>query len=533
LPEFAAPWVLLGLVLVPVIRWLHHYRRQGPPIEVSALFLWQGLRSDESGAVRSPRPEMPWWRRAGVAALLVLALAAPQLPVPEAETVQVWWDDAPSMGAVEQGRSRHAAAIEGLLGAAAASGVASLRLSALRGGPALELVAADRDAWAAAIAQWLDRLPPADGVAPLPVLDPQGIHWLVSDGAGVGLDTWAAWQPLSRVIAVGAATENIAITRLALRAAPGRDRAVAGLVLVHNAGRRPASVELTVSAGERVLHRERLEPMPATTVEVPFMLPAPPAGLEARVRRLDGVPEPLGADDSLSLAPASFAQPHAVSVSGVCPAAVDWALAAHPGLTAAPVSEQGGARLQIACTERPPVGGPPLLWLPTPPGATRLVSGDAFWLDAPPGGDARLPLGTARRITAPPGPELGDPLLTVDGDPLAVLRPGPRPAVTLLLDLREGPFARSAAFARIFAALTDRLMEEDLLAPLAAVSRPEAVTRIAPSALEVTGTPPPVPVGRVSLGLTPWLLWLATLLLTWDLSVVWRRSSAMPVRGAR
>ena len=534
MPEFAAPWALVGLALIPLIRWLHHYRRQGPSVDVSAVFLWQGLRPDERGAMRTARPEAAWWRRAGIAGLVVLALADPRLPLHEAETVHVWWDHAPSMQALEQGRSRHAAAIERLLEAAAGSGVATLHLRALRGvEPPLELGATNREASRTLIEQWLDRLPPAVGGAPLPLLDPRYMHWLVSDGASADLSAWAALQPLNRVIAVGAATENIAITRLAARPAPGSNLTVAGIVLVHNAGQRSSPVELTVSTGEQIVHRVRLELAPAATVKAAFSVNTPPARLEARVRRLDGTLEPFGADDSLSLALASFAQPIPVLVNGLCPAAINRALAAHPRLVRATTSAPDAAKLQIACTDQPPSGGPPLLWLPRSQAATRLVSGDAYWLDAPPGGDARLPLGTPAQLAPPPGTDVGQAILAIARQPLAILRSDPRPAVTLLLDLDQGAFAESAAFARIFATLTDRLLGEDLLAPRAVAFRPEVMTGIAPRELGLSGAPRAAPPGRASFGFAPWLLWLAVLLLAWDLFAVMRRSSVVVTTGTR
>ena len=71
------PWWLLALSLVPVIRWLH--RRHAPlsTHTVSAVFLWE---NDAAAAQASRKPQPPdpaWRRRAGIAALLTLALAAP------------------------------------------------------------------------------------------------------------------------------------------------------------------------------------------------------------------------------------------------------------------------------------------------------------------------------------------------------------------------------------------------------------------------------------------------------------------------
>ncbi|MCG6965461.1 MAG: BatA domain-containing protein [Chromatiaceae bacterium] len=527
MPELAAPWALLGLALIPLIRWLHLFRLQGPPVAVSALFLWQALVGDQRGAARNPRPEPQWWWRAGIATLLVLALADPRLPA-SAPATEVWWDDAPSMQAVEQGRTRDAAAIEGLLAAAAGTGVAALDLHSLRGGGSmLALRDADRAGWQDAIARWLDGLAAADHARsaphPLPNLDPQRVHWLVSDGASADLAAWAASQPLNRVIAVGAATENLALTRLAVRAAPGRGPGGAGLVLVHNAGRHNAPAEIEIVAGERVLHRTRLDLAPDSTVQVAFRVAGEPRDIEARLRRLDATPEALTGDDSLRLTLASFTRPIGVLVTGHCPAAVERALSAHPGLVRVTAPAASPAQLQIACTEQAPPGGPPLLWLPTASGSTLVASGDAYWLDGAAGGDARLPITTQVRVLAPPGQAAGRTLLAIDGRPLAVLQSGARPAVTLLLDPGDGPFAGSAAFARLFAGLTERLLDRDLLVAVAATARPRSSSNIAPGMLATRAGGAAVRPAQASASMTAWLLWPAALLLAWDLSAVARR----------
>ncbi len=86
---FAAPAWLLGLLLVPVMWYLH---RTGPVLRrhpVESLALWRAAeaRPDSPGARR--RPDPAWIRRAAICSLLAVALAGPTLPRPAAR-VTLW-----------------------------------------------------------------------------------------------------------------------------------------------------------------------------------------------------------------------------------------------------------------------------------------------------------------------------------------------------------------------------------------------------------------------------------------------------------
>ena len=78
--SFATPAWLLGLLLVPVIWYLH---RSGPVLRihpVESLDPWRDSSASANRAGERRRPDPAWIRRAAIAALLSLALAGPMLP---------------------------------------------------------------------------------------------------------------------------------------------------------------------------------------------------------------------------------------------------------------------------------------------------------------------------------------------------------------------------------------------------------------------------------------------------------------------
>ena len=104
----------------------------------------------------------------------------------EHATVTVWLDDSLSMQTVENGETRLAA------------------------GERLLETALDANNYDQAVRNSLsDSLPPR--------LDASIAHWLVTDGASERIRLWANEVRVDRVIQVGEATENVAVTRLSTR----------------------------------------------------------------------------------------------------------------------------------------------------------------------------------------------------------------------------------------------------------------------------------------------------------------------------
>src|SRR5205085_2525034 len=74
--EFAHPWALLSLLLLPLVAWWIGKSGQLPSIVVPSLAPLRGLG-------RAPRKHFGWWRLAlplAVLALLCIAMARPRFP---------------------------------------------------------------------------------------------------------------------------------------------------------------------------------------------------------------------------------------------------------------------------------------------------------------------------------------------------------------------------------------------------------------------------------------------------------------------
>ena len=102
---FASPLWLFGILLVPVIRWLHRGGRQLRAVPVSRLDLWRRAAASSPAAGERRPPDPAWRRRALFTALLAIALAGPQLPEQRTD-VTLWIDDSLSMLTREEHATR-------------------------------------------------------------------------------------------------------------------------------------------------------------------------------------------------------------------------------------------------------------------------------------------------------------------------------------------------------------------------------------------------------------------------------------------
>ena len=195
------PSWLAGLLLIPLVWWLHRFRELGRSVPVAAAFLWvTGAASADSG--RLARVADPaWLLRALLLSSLLLALAGPHWQLVQAPPVTVWLDDSRSMFATESGATRMQSALAELEQALARSSYGPVTLRSL-GSPGLvrQLTAAGTFE---SVADFAGE-PRGEPTPPAPTTMNAGqLHWLVSDGASAGLASWAARAPLSRIFQPG------------------------------------------------------------------------------------------------------------------------------------------------------------------------------------------------------------------------------------------------------------------------------------------------------------------------------------------
>ncbi len=508
---FAAPAWLLGLLLVPVMWYLH---RTGPVLRrhpVESLALWRAAeaRPDSPGARR--RPDPAWIRRAAICSLLAVALAGPTLPRP-AERVTLWIDDSLSMATAEDGRTRLDAALAAASDALRADGVADLEVRTL-GAPWRAL--GDLDA--GTVGQWrmtagsTEPDPPDAGF-----LDVSRAHWLVTDGADSDVNAWVESAPIQRVFQAGAERRNVGIARLAVRPQPGDASAWAVMVTLMNGGDAAEArrVEVLAQGGAPQTREFSLEPGATTTVALEI-----PSGSREVVARLSPT-DALAADDVVKVDSSALA-PIPVTLDPACPDSVSRAVRAHPALR---VANKTGFDLAIACGAIPASGDDvPRVIFTTGAMANHeaesvIVSASAApWLGA-------LPLGQVLRTRGSVGPtnQRDTVLLEADGSPLIVLRPGPPRDVETSLDPQPAGLGADEALPMLLGQLVDLAASESLLDREVHAGLGAGASRVAPLA-DLRARPTPASAASADDSLIAPLLWLALALLLWDAFTLVRR----------
>jgi hypothetical protein len=508
---FAHPAWLLGLLLAPVIWYLH---RSGPLLQrvpVASVELWRDATATASRSGRRPRPDPAWRRRAAIAVLLSLALASPDWRG-AAPRVTVWIDDSLSMRSADASGSRLQQAVsltQRALEAAGAEDVIARRLSE----PTRQYDGLGDNALSArhADAQRSEpRLPPPES------LDRSRTHWLVTDGADAAVNAWAATAPIARVLQTSGATRNVGVTRMSARLQPGDASTLAVQVRVLNGGSERESRTLELVAGTSRIEARKVELDAGRAATLEFVLataPATPLG----VRLLPG--DALADDDALQIDLAPLA-PLPVTVDAGCPAPVTRAVRAHPALRSSHVE---AARLVIYCGGLPDARGAARIVLhqgaPTVLDASRL-----FW--SPTAADLQRQLAdhlpaAARGRLEPPRP--GDIVLLGSGtSPLIVSRAGSPRRVESVLDIEAPGFATGPGLPLLVAALADVALGEPLLGRTASADRGDDSSRVVPLAVTAPlAQIAPAPV-VAPLTILPLLL-LALALLAWDTAALARQ----------
>ena len=335
--SFATPAWLLGLLLVPVIRWLHRGGPQLRSVPVASLALWRKAADGGpvGGRAAAARPGVATPRAAGGAAVRRARRTALAAPV---ERITLWVDDSLSMLTREAGGTRLET---GLAKVAARAGLAARRRG--RGAHARQSVAAsgraaardDRRDWSAT-PDSASRPPPPAGL-----LRADRRHWLLTDGADAEFIEAAAGIGYSRVFRVGEITRNAGIVRLSARRSLGdRDRLDLELQVSNGGDTAEERVAiLSTESGEVTRASMKLAPGASATVSAVAPMAA---AVQARLEPGDA----LADDDTLTL-DASPLLARRVAADPACPAGILAALQAHPALS---VTEDAAvADLAVEC----------------------------------------------------------------------------------------------------------------------------------------------------------------------------------------
>jgi hypothetical protein len=523
--SFATPAWLFGLLLVPVIWYLH---RTGPILRrhpVASLDRWRDARLEAMQAGRRRRADPAWIRRAVVAALLSLALAGPT-PPRSGERVTLWVDDSLSMQTRQSGRTRLERGLDLAATALRAAGVTDVETRALSNSMRMGagLGPSDRGTITSQAGRHEPRLPdPAQ-------LDRSRSHWLVTDGADGDINAWLAAAPVTRVFQVADNSHNVGIARLSVRPQPADTTALAIQVQLTNAGDRAESRRVVVTTDAGVIGARDVSIEPGSTATIPFDTRVPVRSVVARLSPADALAE----DDTVSVDTSSLT-PVATALDPTCPAAVLRAIRAHPALRA---SGDSDARLIVDC------GGavsasPDLPLIRVASGSPEAIDGSALrWA---PGFAETLPRASispslrARGRLEAAGPA-DSVLLEAGPEPLIVLRKGPPRIVETTLDLSAPEIANEEWLPLLVGRLVDVAMDDDLLSRSVAGGRGALASKVVPlDSLQARFASTPSAQSRDSKLLLPLLL-LAMALLLWDVAALGRRllrDTGRPARSAR
>jgi hypothetical protein len=507
--SFVAPAWLFGLLLVPLIWYLH---RSGPLLRrlaVSNLDLWRGSQQSALEPGRRQRADPAWRRRAAIAALLSLALAAPQLKRPT-ERITLWVDDSLSMQTVESGETRLQRGLEQALRAGVAMDVDLRALShPWRARSTLDAATLREIEQQAGLRE--PRLPD-----PLH-LDPSRSHWLVTDGADASVNEWLSRAPVTRVFQIADTSRNVGITRLAVRPQPfaANERAIQVELLNGGSVRESRRVDFYADSTALAARQVSIEPGATVTLAIETRLPA--RGIKVHVAPADALVQ----DDSAVIDISSL-DPVPVVVDASCPEALRKAIRTHPALRGA---SDGVARLVVDCGGAGG-SGPGLPRVRVQDGAlTTLDASTLLWSAKGSKATAHLPASLPPQARGRLDPPRGSDVVVLEaGDvPLIVLRPGPPRIVETSLDLSSPQLAGEVAMPLLLALLVDVALDESLLGRTAQRDRGQSSSWVAArGTLQAQAAPT---ARSRDAGVTfslPFLL-LAIGLLAWDAVMLGRR----------
>ena len=467
--SFAAPIWLSGLLLLPVIRWLHRGGRQRRAVPVSRLDLWQrSVASSPAAGERRP-PDPAWRRRALLTALLFVALSEPQLPEPHAR-ITLWIDDSLSMLTREANGTRLADGLDRARSLLADAPDAVVEVRTLS--DPWQSLGVLNDATVSTLVAAAGRKPPT--APPAALLSRESLHWLLTDGAHAALLEWPRARSPDRVIQVGGVTRNVGLERLSARRNLNDTERYDVLLKVTNGGTADETrvVVFTTDAAEVGRSTHRIEA--GASVLVNAVIPA-----ASRVRAALQPADALAEDDEIVLDLRPLRR-RRVAIDSKCPSALLAAIRAHPALAVAKemspdveaaldcgshAAARGVATLRVLADRLPTRPAGAVQWSSAVPESRRIR------LDP-----ERMQL--AARLGARPADEV---LLAAGDEPLIVKRAGSTKLLETSLDFGSEESARRPEIALLVNLMFEELLDDHLLDGIAIFDRGAGSAMVAPS----------------------------------------------------
>ena len=466
--SFLTPLWLLGLALLPLIRWLHRGGQHRRDVPVSRLALWRGSEASVAAAGERRPPDPAWRRRAVLLALLLIALAGPQWPEQRVR-VTLWVDDSLSMLTREAQGPRLAAGLTQARALLVDLAHADVEVRSLSD-PWHRFATLD-DGTSTAVTAGAGRREPSPPPAALLRRDTQ--QWLLTDGADATLLAWPGGRRPDRVVQVGSVTRNVGLERLSARRRPDDPDQFDLLLKVTNGGTAAEERTVVFTAGtvERSRSSVRLEPGTSRFVEVSI-----PASVEVHATLQPG--DALAEDDQIALDLTPLRR-RRVALDPSCPSALLAAVRAHPALAPTPLGavaaealvDCGGAAaakdvptIRVVADRAPSQPRGSVQWSPGVFESRRIA------LEAD-----RLQV--AARLQARPGDTV---LMAVGDDPVVVARAGETKLLETSLDFGAMAATRGPEAPLLLNLLLERLLDQRVLDETASIDRGPRSTFVAP-----------------------------------------------------
>ncbi len=471
---FSTPVWLLLLGLLPWLRWLHRFQRQGRLQPTSALFMWRHIRQSEGIAGNAPASPDPRWRlRALIIALMILTLADPLSQSTRGYSLVVWLDDSLSQFTREGAHTRLQQGIDQLVDRVKEGNSHQLRIHSLAN-PAMSLMlrpGEDPD-WIGRLKRWTVS-PRGEPQPPPPALMHQDAHQIVlTDGADATLNHWLRRATGIEIIQTGTQRNNSALTRLAVRRPLGPSQQTDGIVELSNLGQNEVTARLILIQHGRVIHSRVITLAAGESNLQHFSL-----ALDSQadlIARLQTTGDPLLADNELRLPIASRMQPVHVLTTGSCSPHLQAFLAAHPALE----QTSRDPDISIACGTSNKATSIPLLRL-HPVNGNRKTQSSGHWHAE-----------KLQHITLPKGLRFGQPgddlagqretLWVADNTSLLTETLAPAHVIDVNFDLQSSALAGGPQYPLLLSALIERLVQRPLSESALQVSRPSEASRITP-----------------------------------------------------
>ena len=511
--SWVTPIWLVGLVLLPVIRWLHRGGRHRRAVQVSRLGLWRGTTASPAGAGERRPPDPAWRRRALLTTLLFVALAEPQLPRQQPD-ITLWVDDSLSMLTRE---ARGTRLLDGLAQARTMlDGMAGVDVEVRSLSEPWQKRGGLSDETAAALAAGVGRKPlNPPKPPPAGLLHSDKLHWLLTDGAHAPLLAWPGGRRPDRIIQVGSVTRNVAVERLSARRNLDHPDQLDLLIKLSNGGDSLETRALAVAseAGELARSTHQIEPGASVLVQLTIA-----AATQIRATLHPG--DALAEDDGIALDLAPL-RARRVAADPGCPAALAAALRAHPGLESAAYDATDVAAVLDCGTRRSADKLPMIRVLAqrtpsrptgTPLWSSRVAPTNRIRLDAD-----RLPL--AARLLAGPADVV---LLAVGDEPVIVSRAGPASLLETSLDFAALANPPGPQIPLLVNLMFEQVLGSGLLDGIAIEQRSADAARVVPSQpmAAADGLRGESRFPRDATGL---LLALAALVLLWEIGALARQ----------